>query len=57
MNDVLIVIGSGSRLYREYLLAAAAQRHPVWLLDAGEPSWQAPYLTGHTGSTCSTRPG
>ncbi|MFD9126965.1 ATP-grasp domain-containing protein [Kitasatospora sp. NPDC059571] len=45
-NDVVIVVGSGLRRYREYLLAGAARRHPVWLLDAAAPDWQLPYVTG-----------
>ncbi|MEU5209203.1 ATP-grasp domain-containing protein [Streptomyces sp. NPDC020742] len=45
-TDVLLVIGSGQQRYREYLLAGAAERHPLWLIDATEPTWQLPHLTG-----------
>jgi biotin carboxylase len=45
-GSVVLVVGSGGQLYREYLLASAAQRHPVWLLDAAEPTWQQPYAVG-----------
>ncbi|WP_018544258.1 ATP-grasp domain-containing protein [Streptomyces sp. LaPpAH-108] len=45
-TDVLLVIGSGQQRYREYLLASAAERHPVWLIDAAEPTWQRPHVTG-----------
>ncbi|MFJ1755057.1 ATP-grasp domain-containing protein [Kitasatospora sp. NPDC088134] len=45
-NEVVLVVGSGVRRYREYLLAGAARRHPVWLLDAAEPGWQLPYVEG-----------
>lgn len=44
----LLVVGSGGQIYREYLLAGAARRHPVWLLDAAEPTWQKRYVTGAT---------
>ncbi|MFD1830232.1 ATP-grasp domain-containing protein [Streptomyces desertarenae] len=47
-DGVLVVVGSGIRLYREYLLAGAAAEHPLWLFDSGEPTWQKPYLTGFT---------
>ena len=40
---VVLVIGSGGRLYREYLLAAAAGRDRLWLLDGAPPTWQRPY--------------
>ena len=40
------MIGSGDRRYREYILAAVAGRCQVWLLDAHEVTWQAPYLDG-----------
>ncbi|WP_431676667.1 ATP-grasp domain-containing protein [Kitasatospora sp. KL5] len=45
-NEVVLVVGSGMRRYREYLLAGAARRHPVWLIDAADPDWQLPYVTG-----------
>lgn len=45
-NSILLVVGSGGRRYREYLLASAAQRRALWLLDGAEPSWQAPYVKG-----------
>ncbi|MGY0231544.1 ATP-grasp domain-containing protein [Longispora urticae] len=42
----VLVVGSGIRAYREYLLASAARRRPVWLLDAAEPTWQRNYAEG-----------
>lgn len=42
----LLVVGSGGRLYREYLLAGAARGHQVWLLDSAEPTWQRRYIAG-----------
>src|SRR5258708_3551460 len=42
----LLMIGSGDRRYREYILAAVSARCDLWLLDAHEVTWQAPYLAG-----------
>jgi hypothetical protein len=47
-SPVVIVIGSGVRRYREYLLAGASSEHALWLLDRAEPSWQQRYLAGFT---------
>ena len=49
MNDddgVILLIGSGWRPYREYLLRGFARYLPLWLLDERPPSWQHPYLVG-----------
>jgi predicted ATP-grasp superfamily ATP-dependent carboligase len=45
-DGVVLVVGSGGRRYREYLLVGAARRRPLWLLDAHEVSWQTPYVEG-----------
>ncbi|MEU9332323.1 ATP-grasp domain-containing protein [Streptomyces sp. NPDC048290] len=53
-GQVFLVVGIGShkgrdnRPYREYLLRAAADRHPVWLFEEDEPTWQSDYAVGHT---------
>ncbi|MGW0495877.1 ATP-grasp domain-containing protein [Streptomyces sp. NPDC003007] len=53
-TQVLLVVGIGShkgrdnRPYREYLLRAAADRHPVWLFESDEPTWQSDYAVGST---------
>ncbi|MFG2043622.1 ATP-grasp domain-containing protein [Dactylosporangium sp. NPDC048998] len=44
----VLVVGSGGRQYREYLLASAARRRPLWLLDSAPPTWQAAYVRGAT---------
>lgn len=47
--DVLLIMGTGHELFREYLLASAAESGPpLWALDPAEPTWQADYLAGHT---------
>lgn len=45
---LLLLVGSGDRRYREYILAAIAPRYRLWLLDVQPPTWQEPYLVGHT---------
>ncbi|MCX5206815.1 ATP-grasp domain-containing protein [Streptomyces sp. NBC_00237] len=41
----LTVVGSGSRPYREYALAALAERYRLSALLPAEPTWQRRYLT------------
>lgn len=47
-DGVVLLIGSGRRAYREYLLAGASSRCPLWLIDAEPVDWQQPYLVGGT---------
>jgi biotin carboxylase len=44
----MLLISSGRRDYREYLMKGLAERVPLWLIDNGAPTWQSPYLAGHT---------
>jgi biotin carboxylase len=45
-EGVVLVIGCGRRLYRQYLLASAAARHPLWLFNDSEVTWQQEYVLG-----------
>jgi D-alanine-D-alanine ligase-like ATP-grasp enzyme len=47
-NDegLVLLIGSGWRPYREYLLQGFARYAPLWLIDERPASWQLPYLAG-----------
>jgi biotin carboxylase len=47
-NDegVVLLIGSGWRPYREYLLKGLARESALWLIDQQPPSWQDSYLAG-----------
>lgn len=45
-GGVVLLIGSGRRLYREYLLKGLSDRAPLWLIDDQAPTWQSPYLAG-----------
>lgn len=46
--DLLVLITTGPRLYREYLLRSIAGRYPVHLITTTEPTWETPYLDGFT---------
>ncbi|MGH3860762.1 ATP-grasp domain-containing protein [Actinokineospora sp.] len=46
-DGVLLLMGSGAQLYREYLVESAARNHRVWLFDPDEPTWQRPYIAGY----------
>jgi biotin carboxylase len=45
--DLVVVVGSGGRPYREYAFAAASARADLALVTATEPDWQQRYLTTH----------
>jgi len=45
-EGVVLLIGSGWRPYREYLLSGLAGESALWLIDQQPPSWQDSYLVG-----------
>jgi biotin carboxylase len=45
-DGVVLLIGSGWRTYREYLLRGLSERAELWLIDEEEPTWQEPYIVG-----------
>jgi hypothetical protein len=45
-DGVVLLISSGRRAYREYLLTGLADCVPVWLIDERAPTWQLPYIAG-----------
>lgn len=45
---VLLLVGSGFRPYREYILAAVSKHYRLWLLDSSEATWQLAYCVGAT---------
>jgi biotin carboxylase len=47
-EPVLLLMGSGDRRYREYIVAAVSRHYRLWLLDAYEATWQLPYVEGTT---------
>ena len=44
----LLVVGTGGRAYREYLLAAIGARYDVHLLVGAVPTWERAHVTGWT---------
>ncbi|MEQ0564249.1 ATP-grasp domain-containing protein [Amycolatopsis sp. NEAU-NG30] len=47
-HPALLLVGSGDRRYREYLLAALRPHFRLWLLDSVEPTWQTAHVDGVT---------
>src|SRR5579859_658311 len=47
-RPLLLVIGTGSRNYREYLLASISTRYRIHLLLWAEPGWELRYVTSWT---------
>lgn len=47
-RPLLLVIGTGSRDYREYLLASISTRYRIHLLLWSEPGWELRYVTSWT---------
>jgi biotin carboxylase len=44
----LLVVGTGGRAYREYLLASIGARYEVHLLLGAEPTWEREHVAGWT---------
>jgi biotin carboxylase len=47
-RPLLLVVATGMRLYREYLLRSIASRFRIHLFHVAEPSWEKDYLDGWT---------
>jgi len=45
---LLLVIGTGMRLYREYLLRSISTRFRIHLFHEAEPTWEREYIAGWT---------
>lgn len=43
-EPVLVVVGTGPQLYREYLLRSLGARYRIHLITPVESSWESPYL-------------
>lgn len=44
----VLIIGTGGKAYREYLLRSISSRYRIHLLLGAEPTWEADYFTGCT---------
>jgi len=42
----MVLVGSGSQIWREYLLPAMAEKYSLHLLTPKEPTWEVPYIAG-----------
>lgn len=47
-RPLLVLISVGMQRYREYLLRSIVTRYRVHLINTVEPTWEQPYLAGHT---------
>jgi glutathione synthase/RimK-type ligase-like ATP-grasp enzyme len=47
-DGLLLIVESGFQNHREYIFRALSGRHRLWLLTAQQPTWELPYLAGHT---------
>lgn len=46
--ELLLLIGPGMQLFREYLFRSISTRYRLHLLNTAGPTWETPYLSGHT---------
>ncbi len=47
-RPLLLLISAGLKLYREYLFISMATRYRIHLISLVEPTWELPYLAGHS---------
>ncbi len=45
---LVLLVHSGVQQFREYLLAMTSGHARIWLFLDSEPTWELPYLAGHT---------
>jgi biotin carboxylase len=57
-DGVVLLIGSGWRPYREYLLQGLARQSALWLIGEEPATWQGPYIVGYSvvGALDTERP-
>lgn len=47
-RPLLILVDSLAKSTREYLLESIVTQYDIWLLQDTEPTWETPYIAGHT---------
>ncbi len=57
MKPHLLVVGTGARMFREYLLASIARDYRVHLYLTAEPTWETAYVTEWTVLASTTDAG
>ncbi|MEV4256106.1 ATP-grasp domain-containing protein [Spirillospora sp. NPDC049652] len=51
-KPLLIVVASSYAAYRSYIFQAVSTRYRLWLLNPTPPTWEQPYIEGHTVVNC-----
>ncbi|MER5357173.1 ATP-grasp domain-containing protein [Streptomyces sp. NPDC002785] len=47
-RPLLLLIGSGGQIWREYILKSVGHSYDLWLFAPKEPGWESRYLKGNT---------
>ncbi|WP_131738786.1 ATP-grasp domain-containing protein [Actinomadura roseirufa] len=51
-RPLLILVASSYWVYRAYILESVSARYRLWLLNPTPPTWEDPYIIGHTVVDC-----
>ncbi|MFC5180683.1 ATP-grasp domain-containing protein [Actinomadura harenae] len=51
-KPLLIVVASSYAAFRSYIFRAVTTRYRLWLLNPTPPTWEQPYIEGHTVVDC-----
>jgi biotin carboxylase len=51
-RPLLLLVASSYRVYRAYILESVSARYRLWLLNGAPPTWEDPYIVGHTVVDC-----
>ncbi|MFV2178031.1 ATP-grasp domain-containing protein [Actinomadura sp. LOL_016] len=51
-RPLLLLIASSYSVYRAYILESVSARYRLWLLNPAPPTWEDPYIVGHTVVDC-----
>jgi biotin carboxylase len=51
-RPLLLLVASSYWVYRAYILEAVSARYRLWLLNPAPPTWEDPYIVGHTVVDC-----
>ncbi|PRX01325.1 UNVERIFIED_ORG: biotin carboxylase [Actinomadura viridilutea] len=51
-RPLLILVASSYWVLREYILKSVSARYRLWLLNPTPPTWEDPYIVGHTVVDC-----
>lgn len=51
-RPLLLLVASSYSVYRAYILESVSSLYRLWLLNPSPPTWEDPYITGHTVVDC-----